>query len=137
MERSISLRDRRISGCSVTPNTLTSRPQKARKSDPSAAQINLWAQSSAKKKAAEIALLVPVAKELARKAGLHGVTVSDLRITAVQRGLLPHTASGRELSFLGAVMKEAGLSGTDQYRRSVVEASHGNLHKVYVLEEAA
>ena len=87
---------------------------------------------TARKHAADITRLVPLARELAVRAGADGVTVSDLRITATQRGLLG-ASSGRRLSFLGAVMRAAGLVPTDRYRRSDVPASHGNPHRVFVL----
>lgn len=79
---------------------------------------------------AQIAALVPLAQELAR-ARPRGVTVSDLRHEAVRRGLLPATATGRALSFLGYVFKAAQLVATDDFRRSDVGASHGNLHRVF------
>lgn len=88
--------------------------------------------STAAKHRAEIEALVPLALELARKAGPDGITVSDLRVTATQRGLIGESR-GRSHSWLGAVMKAAGLTPTDRYRRSDVPASHANLHRVYVL----
>lgn len=100
--------------------------------EPSPDQILMWSQSGASKHSHRITLLVPVAKELARKAGQSGVTVADLRLAAVQRGLLSGNEKGRELSYLGSVMRAAGLVGTDQFRRSVIERSHGNLHRLFV-----
>ena len=82
--------------------------------------------------AADIARLVPLARELAARAGLDGVTVSDLRIVAVQRGLLG-ASSGRGLSYLGAIFRAAGLVPTDRYRRSDVPQAHGNLGRVWCL----
>lgn len=99
-------------------------------------QLDLTEQWSAPAAAAhreEIARLIPLCIELGRKAGLAGVTVADLRITAVQRGYLTGQERGRHLSYLGAVMKEAGLVKTGEYRRSHIEKSHGNLHTVYIL----
>ena len=87
---------------------------------------------TAGKHEAAIRALVPLAQELARKAGLHGVTVCDLRVTATQRGLLG-ASTGRQFSFLGAVMRAAGLRATDQWRRSILEASNGNLQRVWCL----
>ena len=81
---------------------------------------------------AQIAALVPLAQELA-KARPRGVTISDLRHEAVRRGLLPATAAGRALSFLGYVFKAAKLVTTEEFRRSDVDASHGNPHRVWVL----
>jgi len=87
---------------------------------------------AARKHAVDIARLVPLARELAARAGSDGVTVSDLRITATQRGLLG-ASNGRGLSYLGAIFRAAGLIPTDRYRRSNVPASHGNPHRVFVL----
>lgn len=100
---------------------------------PDPAQIDAWATQSAAKHSHRITLLVPVVIELAKKAGEDGVTVSDIRLTAVQRGLLQETAKGRELSFLGSVCRAAGLIVTARTRRSIIDASHGNRHSVWVL----
>lgn len=64
-------------------------------------------------------------------AGPKGVTVSDVRHEAVRHGILPQQAKGRQLAFLGALMREAGLVPTGEYRRSEVDKSHGNLHQVW------
>lgn len=80
---------------------------------------------------AAIALLVPLAQELAHRAGSHGITVADLRIVGAQRGLLPNAGEGRQLSYLGAVMKAAGLRATKDLRRSVVPETHGNIGRVW------
>lgn len=77
-----------------------------------------------------IAKLVPIAQGLARVRPA-GLTVADVRIEAVRHGILPATAKGRELAFLGVVMRKAGLISTGEHRRSDVDASHGNLHVVY------
>ena len=86
---------------------------------------------TARKHAADIAALVPLARELAARAGAGGVTVSDLRIVATQRGLLG-ASRGRGFSYLGAVMRAAGLRRTNQWRRSIISPSHGNPHRVFV-----
>lgn len=88
---------------------------------------------TAAKHRSEIECLIPLARELAQKAGPAGITVSDLRLYAVQRGLLTGQERGRELSYLGAVMRAAGLTATDEYRRSDIGKSHGNLHRAYRL----
>jgi hypothetical protein len=88
-------------------------------------------EKSASNKEDLILRLVPLARELAGKAGLSGVTVHDVRIVAVQRGLLTGEEKGRQLSFLGAVMKRAGLVATSEMRRSPVPKSHGNLGRVW------
>lgn len=77
-----------------------------------------------------IAKLVPIAQGLARMRP-DGVIVADIRQEAVRQCLLPSKAEGRELAFLGAVMQKAGLVATDEYRRSDVERSHGNLQRVW------
>jgi hypothetical protein len=79
-----------------------------------------------------VAVLVPLALEIAELAGPQGLTVANVRLAAVQRGILPPGATGRELAFLGALMKRAGLRPTTEMRRSQVVASHGNLHRVWV-----
>jgi hypothetical protein len=105
---------------------------------PTATQIGLAARdATAAKHAAEIAALVPIALELAAKAGAHGVTVADVRLTAVQRGVLTGTETGRELSYLGKVMEAAGLERTGRYRRSHLVTSHGNLQAEWRVPEQA
>ncbi len=103
-----------------------------RSRQPDPRQIDAWSTQSAARHSHRIALLVPLAQSLARKAGQSGVTVADLRLAAVQRGLLSGREKGRELSYLGSVMRAAGLVGTEHFRRSVIERSHGNLHRLFV-----
>jgi len=81
--------------------------------------------------------LVPLAIELARKSGAHGVTVSDVRITAVNRGLMTDEESRTRGSALGQLMKMAGLVPTDDTRRSDVAQSNRNRHTVWVAPEYA
>lgn len=78
-----------------------------------------------------IAQLVPIAQGLARVRPT-GVTVADVRGEALRQHILPAKPKGRELAFLGAVMRKAQLVATEEFRRSDVEASHGNLHRVWV-----
>lgn len=92
------------------------------------------ADSAAK---AAIEKLVPLAQELAEKAGPSGITVSDLRIVGAQRNLLPNKGAGRSLSFLGKVLSAAGLQATTEYRRSVIPETHGNLNRVHVHRDFA
>jgi hypothetical protein len=75
--------------------------------------------------------LVDIAQGLARVRP-EGVTVGDVRAEAVRQCILTGKPKGRELAFLGAVMKRAGLIATEEFRRSDVEGSHGNLHRVWV-----
>lgn len=60
-----------------------------------------------------------------------GVTIADVRGEAERQQLLPKDAKGRKLSFLGAVMKRAQLIPTEEFRRSEIDKSHGNLHRVW------
>lgn len=78
-----------------------------------------------------ITRLIPLARELAHRAGASGITVSDLRLLADQRGLLP-PSEGRRLSWLGAVPLHAGLVAVG-WRRSVMAKSHANLNRVWTL----
>lgn len=91
---------------------------------------------TAAKHEASIQALIPLARELAAKVGAAGITVSDLRIVAVQRGLLTGQETGRQLSWTGAVLSRAGLEPTGEWRRSAVVKSHGNPHRVFRLPEA-
>lgn len=93
-------------------------------------QPDLWTFVPDKRRDAE--RLVPVALELAERAGRSGVTVADLRLAAVQRGLLTGRETGRRLSFLGGVMRKAGLVGTAEFRRSAIVKAHGNLNRVWI-----
>lgn len=83
--------------------------------------------------------LAAIAGELARKAGRHGCTIGDVRITAENAGLL----TGQEARAfvdrlnLGELMSDAGLVKTDRFRRSSVARSNGNIHVVHVLPEFA
>lgn len=79
----------------------------------------------------DVERLVPVARELATSAGADGVTVGDLRTAAVARGLLTGEERGKRLAFLGGVMRAAGLVRSEEYRRSSIDRSHGNLHVVW------
>ncbi len=91
---------------------------------------------TASRHATEIAALVPLARELAAKAP-SGITVSNLRLAAVQRGLLTGEERGRRLSYLGAVLSAAGLEPTGEWRRSSIMKSHGNPHRVFRLPGTA
>jgi hypothetical protein len=104
----------------------------------SATQVGLEARdATAAKNARNIERLVPLARELAEKVGAVGITVSDLRIVAVQRGILTGQETGRQLSYLGAVMPQAGLESTAEFRRSAVVRTHGNLGRVWRAPECA
>jgi len=73
--------------------------------------------------------LVEIAQGLSRVRP--DVTVAEVRFEAVRQCILKGKARGRELAFLGAVMKRAGLVSTEEFRRSDVDVSHGNLHRVW------
>jgi hypothetical protein len=83
--------------------------------------------------ARDVERLAPLARELARAAGAEGITVADLRFAATRSGLLTGAEVGRRLSFLGNVMRAAGLRSTGEFRRSPIPGSNGNLHAVWRL----
>jgi hypothetical protein len=94
-------------------------------------QFVLGLDRAASRRAGQIARLAPLARELAG-AGLP-LTVADVREEAVKRGILTGAERGRELSYLGAVMKAAGLRPLGTWRRSHVEKAHGNLNQEWGL----
>jgi len=96
--------------------------------DPTARTLGQEAiDRAAKAHPAEFKRCVQLAKDLAKKdTSNRGITVEMVRRAA---GLL--TSTGRDLAFLGAVMKAAGLQPTGQYRRSELPESHGNLHRIW------
>lgn len=85
---------------------------------------------AAERKTEILRRLIEIAQGLSRMRP-EGLTVADVRAEAVRQCLLPAKAKGRELAFLGAVMQRAGLISTDQVRRSDIDASHGNLQRVW------
>lgn len=97
-------------------------------------QLDVFATPGTTKHHLEIVTLAPIALELARQSGSMGVTVADLRAEAERRKLLPaRNPRDRSLSYLGAVMKAAGLRATDRTRRSFIPQSNGNRQTVWVL----
>jgi hypothetical protein len=99
---------------------------------PAAVQIGKAAlERTAANHREKIEQLVPIARYLARQAGTDGITVADLREEAVRLGVLSGEEVGRELSYLGAVMKAAKLRSTGEYRRSHIDRTHGNLVVVW------
>jgi hypothetical protein len=95
--------------------------------------LQLDAFASTTKHHLEITVLAPIALELARQSGSVGVTVADLRAEAERRKLLPaRNQRDRSLSYLGAVMKAAGLRATDRTRRSFIPQSNGNRQTVWI-----
>jgi hypothetical protein len=78
-----------------------------------------------------IAALVPVAQTLATECPYDGITVADVREAGEKLGILTGRETGRQLSFLGNVMKRAKLKPTQNFRRSPIAKSHGNLHRVW------
>lgn len=81
--------------------------------------------------------LTPLARRIAKKAGRDGATVADLRHYATTRGLMTGVESRTRASYLGHVMRRAGLVPTNHYRRSTITRSHKNLHRVWVAPEFA
>lgn len=88
---------------------------------------------SASRHGAEIQALIPLAQNLAWKAGRDGVTVGDIRLYAERQGLLL-PGSGRRLSWLCAVPKAAGLFPTTR-RRLCPQPKTRNDQVVYVCQE--
>jgi hypothetical protein len=86
---------------------------------------------AARRHAADIRKLVPLAKDRARRRGKYGITAGEIRVLATARGLLPHRPRGRELSYLCVVPMRAGLVATDRQRMSPLPYSR-NQHRVYV-----
>ena len=103
--------------------------------EPSREQLGLWSESASSEHEHELQLLIPIAQKLAAAAGREGVTVADVREEAARRGLIPPLGEGRSLSYLGALMKRAGLIATDRTRRSHIEGSNGNRQTVHILPE--
>lgn len=99
---------------------------------PAVAEGKAALAKAASKHEADIVRLIPLATALAKAAGEEGVTVANLRLAAVQQGLLTGAEQGRELSYLGAVMKRAGLTATDRMRRSHIPATHGIRNVVWI-----
>jgi hypothetical protein len=81
---------------------------------------------------ASLERLVPLAKELAERAGAHGVTVGDIRLRAQREGLLPQAPEGRALSYLAGLPRRAGLIATGRRRMSPLPRSR-NDHMIHVL----
>jgi hypothetical protein len=104
-----------------------------------AVQPDLWSQpaDAASKHNLDIRMLVPLATELAQRVGTLGITIADLRAEAERRGLFKAgvNTKDRRLSYLGSVMKAAGLKATDRTRRSFIPQSNGNLLRVWVTPE--
>lgn len=73
--------------------------------------------------------LVPLAIELARKAGREGITVANLRQAAQLE--VQDREHQRAYSWLGAVLKRAGLIHTSE-RRMTAEARTRNRNDVWV-----
>jgi hypothetical protein len=104
----------------------------------SAPQLELrWDRHVPAHRREAVARLIPLAQDLARRAGETGITVADLRLYAVQQGILTGAETGRQLSYLGAVLTAAGLAKSGRYRRSHIERSHGNLHAIFLAPEHA
>lgn len=73
--------------------------------------------------------LEPLAKELLSRHP-EGITVSNVRLAAVQRGLLTGGETRAQLACLGALMQRVG-EPTTEFRRSDVAKARGNLNRVY------
>lgn len=95
--------------------------------------LPLWAERREPSIARQIERLAPLARELAERAHPSPITVADVRIAAENRGWLTGEERGRRLSWLGAVMKAAGLVATGQFVRSPLPRAHGNLLQTWRL----
>lgn len=89
----------------------------------------------------KIALMIPIAQELARQAGLRGIIVGDIRAAAADRGIITGHERGRTLSYLQRVPIAAGLVKLEGQKRRVdarrFKQSHANDHQVYLSPEFA
>ena len=91
-----------------------------------------WAQHAKPSDERTIERLVPIAQDLAQRAGFRGITVRQLRGAGVAAGVLTGQEMPSALRFLPVVMHRAGLSrGRGAHRQSVyrlltplVEHSH-------------
>lgn len=93
-------------------------------------------KSQADTKRAEIEQLAPLMYELAKDAernGRIGATISDLRVAAAERRIvLTGSEKKRDLSYLGAVPRAAGLEVVPGvFRRSEIPDSHGNIQRTW------
>lgn len=97
-----------------------------------------WAEKYAKRDwTRDIERLVPLARELAEKAGAQGIRVENIRVQAVERGYL--TGQERNLHWIGSVPRRAGLvnSGKPLFRNKTIKKTHGNPGATWVLPEFA
>ncbi len=108
------------------------QPRRAALRGGTQAVIDRAVTRAADSKRSEIAMLIPIALEMAERAGVHGVTVHDVRIAARQRGKIEPGGPQRALSYLGAVMRAAGLVPSGKIRRSHIPESHGNIGVVWL-----
>lgn len=93
-----------------------------------ATQLGLqFRDAAASRHAGEIARLVPLVQRLARDAGSVGITVTEVRIAAG----LTAGANRAAYSWLGGLMKAAGLEPTGTFRRSTLDCTHGNRQVVW------
>jgi len=79
--------------------------------------------------------LVPIARELA-SGNKDGITVSDVRQVALERGILTGNEHRNQLSCLGQVCRRAGLVSLGTTRRSDLEVTHG-IHQTVWFEDLA
>lgn len=78
----------------------------------------------------DIALLLPIARRQARKAGKHGITVDNVRRASAH--LLPAYADRGYLSTLYAqVMLRAGLKAAGYARTARIKTHGGNVVRVW------
>ena len=75
--------------------------------------------------------LTPLAAELAR-GNRNGITSTDLRKEAMDRGILTGRESHSRLSCIGHALRRAGLVNTGETRASDLEVTHGVQQTVWV-----
>lgn len=76
--------------------------------------------------------VVGIAQALALKVGPAGLTIDNVIHAAIHAGLMPDKGNERELSYLGGVMRKAGLVATGRRVRSEMPHKHGNWRSVWV-----
>lgn len=101
---------------------------------PEPVQLDVFAKrnETARRHSRQVERLVPLAQELALKAGSYGVTWGDIRLVAEQRGLL---LPGPPPHWGGKVPKAAGLISTGR-RRLCVQPGTRNDQVIYVRKGA-
>lgn len=118
----------------MTPDQLTLPLEALEEDAPSAIELGMAALALTAGKAEHAEMLealTPLAKRLALEQR-HGITISDIRTQAVTLGFLTGLEKERELSYLGALCRRAGLVNTGVKRRSFLRSTHGIPQTVWI-----